>query len=87
MSTAKERLQQKIQFINEFEAIEALDFIEYVQQKRKKEFEEALKSAPVDDEPLTKAEIQALKEARKDLKAGQTLSCKEVWLKNTITGC
>jgi len=79
MSTAKERLQEKIQSINEFEAIEALDFIEYVQQKRKLELEEAFKSAPIDDEPLTKAEIKSLKEARKDLKAGQTLSYKEVW--------
>ena len=67
MSTAKEKLQQKIQLIDEFEAVEALDFIEYLEQKRFKEISEALKNAPEVDE---------------DVKAGRTLSYEEVFGKD-----
>jgi len=82
MSTAKEKLQQKIQIIDEFEAIEALDFIEYLEQKRFKEISEALKNAPEVDEHLTEEELKALKEAGEDVKAGRTLSYEEVFGKN-----
>jgi len=47
MSTAKEKLQQKIHLINEFEAVEALDFIEYLEQKR---FEEIKALEEADEE-------------------------------------
>jgi len=79
MATAKERLQQKIESINEFEAIEALDFIEYVEQKRKKEIEESLKNASIDDEELTSEEIEAIKEAEEDIKAGRVSDAEDVW--------
>jgi len=77
MSTAKERLQQKIQSISEFEAVEALDFIEYVEQKRAKEFEESLKNAP--EEKLTPEELEGIKQAEEDIKAGRVYDAEEVW--------
>ena len=82
MSTAKEKLQQKIQLIDEFEAVEALNFIEYLEQKRFKEISEALKNAPEIDETLTEEELQALKEADEDVKTGRTLSYEEVFGKD-----
>lgn len=36
MSTPKEKLTQKIQSLNDFETIEALDFIEYLEQEGKR---------------------------------------------------
>jgi len=82
MATAKEKLQQKIQLINEFEAVEALDIIEYLEQKRFKEMSEVLKNAPEVDEPLTEEEIKALEEVDEDVKAGRTLSYEEVFGKD-----
>lgn len=81
MSTAKERLQQKVQVISEFEAVEALDFIEYVEQKRRKELEESLRNAPVNDEELTPEEMEGIKEGEEDIKAGRVSDAKEVWKK------
>lgn len=79
MATAKERLQQKIQAISEFEAIEVLDFIEYVEQKRERELEESLRNAPVEEEELTPEETEAIKEAEEDIKAGRVINAEEVW--------
>ncbi len=79
MSSAKKRLRKKIETINEFQAMEALDFIEYVEQKRIKEFEESLKNAPEDDEPLSDEELESIKEAEEDIKAGRTYNVDEIW--------
>lgn len=71
MSTAKEKLQQKIQLIDEFEAVEALNFIEYLEQKRFKEISEALKNAPEVDEPLQKKNYRLLKKPMKMLRQAE----------------
>lgn len=81
MATAKERLQQKVQIISEFQAVEALDFIEYVEQKRARELEESLKNAPEEDEELSDEEKAALKEAEDDIKAGRIINAEDVWKK------
>lgn len=71
MSTAKEKLQQKIQLIDEFEAVEALNFIEYLEQKRFKEISEALKNAPEVGEPLQKKNYRLLKKPMKMLRQAE----------------
>jgi hypothetical protein len=79
MTSAKNRLQQKIDSISEIEAAEALDFIEYLEQKRLRDLEDSLKNAPEDDEELTAEEKQALQEAEDDIKAGRVVDAEEVW--------
>lgn len=79
MATPKEKLQQKIQLINNFEAAEILDIVEFVEQKRRKSFDEAFKNVPEVDEPLTEEEIKALEEAREDVEKGELLSYEEVF--------
>lgn len=75
MATPKEKLQQKIQLINDFEAAEILDIVEYVEQKRQKDFDEAFKNVPEVDEPLTEEELKSLEESRKS----GSISYKEMW--------
>ncbi len=82
MATPHDRLNEKIKTLKDFEAIEALDFIEYLEQKRTRELKEAFENAPEVDEPLTEEEIQAFKQAEKDVEKGETLSYEEVFGKD-----
>lgn len=79
MATPKDKLNEKIKFLNNFEVIEALDFIEYLEQKRTSEIKKALVNASEIDEPLTDEELKVVKDAEEDFKNGRTLSYKEVF--------
>ena len=75
MATPKEKLQQKIQLINDLEAAEILNIVEFVEQKRQKDFDEAFKNVSEVDEPLTDDELKSLDEARKS----GSISYQEMW--------
>lgn len=72
MNTAKDKLYEIINEINEYEAIEILDFAEFVKARKRKALFQALDNAPIDDEPLTDDEEKALKKAKESLKKGET---------------
>lgn len=79
MSTSKNKLQEMIESLDDFETQEVIDFVGYIKEKRKKIFDEMLKKAPIDEESLTKEEIQAIEEARKDFADGKTISHELFW--------
>ncbi len=79
MSTSRDKLNQIFEKLSEVELAEIIDFAEFINNKRQRELEESLKNAPIDDEPLTEEEIQAIKEGEEDLKAGRMSSAEEVW--------
>ncbi|HBG48556.1 MAG TPA: hypothetical protein DDW90_03430 [Cyanobacteria bacterium UBA9971] len=79
MSTPKDKLEEMVKLLDDFETQEVIDFVGYIREKRKKMFDEMLENAPVDEESLTEAELQAIEQARKDLKAGKTISHEKFW--------
>ena len=82
MATPKDKLNEILNNLDEFEIIEAIDFIEFLQQKRARELRDVLNNAPEDDEPLTAEELEAIKEAQEDFKSGRTLTFEEVFRQN-----
>lgn len=79
MATEKEKLNELIDYLNEKQLSEVIDFVEFLKNKTEKEFWENI---PEDDEPLTDVEKQIIEEARKDFKAGKTLKFDEVFGKD-----
>jgi len=79
MATPKEKLIEKINYLDEKRLSEVVDFVEFLETKMEKEFWENL---PEDDEPLTKKDLQAIKEGEEEFLRGETLSFEEVFGKD-----
>ena len=75
MATAKERLNEIVESLNEVELAEIIDFAEFINNKRQKLFDEAFKNVSEIDESLTEEELKSLKEA----KESGSISYKEMW--------
>jgi LmbE family N-acetylglucosaminyl deacetylase len=71
--SAKEELRERIDALSEEEASEALRLLDL----RADLVVVAFRDAPVDDEPFTKEDEEALAEARADVAAGRTVSLDE----------
>jgi hypothetical protein len=69
-----ERLNELINYLDDKQLSEIVDFAEFLNSKADREFWDNL---PEDDEPLTEEDLQAIKEAEEDLKAGKTISHEE----------
>jgi len=79
MTTPKEKLNERIGMLNNHEAAEILDFIEFIQQKRERDLVRALEEATECDEELTENEIAEINEAEKESLSNETLSYDEVF--------
>jgi hypothetical protein len=69
--TTKERLHQVVDSLSEQEAADALD---YIVSRGRDPLARRLDEAPLDDEPLTDEDIDALREMREDAAAGRLVS-------------
>jgi len=72
--TAKERLREQLEALSEEEAQEALRLLEL----RRDPVVVAFRDAPLDDEPVSPEEEEALAEADRDIAAGRTISLEEL---------
>ena len=79
MATPKDKLNEILNNLNEAELSEVANFAEFLALKKEKAFWHNL---PEDDEPLTAEELEAIKEAKEDFKAGRTLTFEEVFKNN-----
>jgi hypothetical protein len=73
--TTKERLHQVVDAMSEQEAADALD---YLASHGRDPLARRLDAAPLDDEPLTDEDIDALREMREDAAAGRMVSLDEL---------
>lgn len=74
--TAKEKLRRAVEDLSEAEAADALDVL--IRGGRKDSLDELLDRAPIDDEPETNEEREAVAEARESLRRGETVSLDEI---------
>lgn len=74
--TAKEKLRRAVEELSEAEAAEALEVL--VPRRERTSLDELLDNAPLDDEPETEEERQAVAEGYEDLRRGDTVSLDEI---------
>lgn len=75
MGTSKDKLNEMIQNLNEVELAEIVDFVEFINNKRQKIFDEAFKNVTEGDESLTEEDLLEVEES----KNSGTISYKEMW--------
>jgi hypothetical protein len=69
--TTKERLHKLVDELSEQEAGDAL---RYIERRHEDPMVVAFRNAPIDDEPITPSEEEALAGADRDIAAGRTVS-------------
>jgi len=74
--TAKEKLQQAVEELTELEAEQTLAFI--ARRRERDPVIEAFANAPLDDEPFTAEDEQALEEARAAYRRGETFTLDQI---------
>lgn len=72
--TAKEKLREQVEALSEEEAQETLRLLEL----RRDPVVVAFRDAPLDDEPVTPEEEEALAKADRDIAVGRTISLEEL---------
>lgn len=75
--TERERLHLLIEKLPERDVHTALRFLEYLESTGSDPVLSALDKAPVDDEPLSAEDVQALEEAEEDRRQGRVVSHEE----------
>lgn len=78
MSLAKNNLHDLIDKLPDTEAESARRFLEFLIAQADKVYIQALREMPMDDEPLTDEDLNAIKEGREDIKAGRIQTLSEV---------
>jgi hypothetical protein len=73
--TTKERLHQVVDSLSEQEAAETLD---YIASRGRDSLGRRLDAAPLDDEPLTAEDLDAMREMREDAAAGRLVSLDDI---------
>jgi hypothetical protein len=73
--TTKERLHQVVDSLSEQEAAETLD---YIASRGRDSLARRLDAAPLDDEPLTAEDLDAMREMREDAAAGRLVSLDDI---------
>lgn len=79
--TERERLHALIDSLPESEVHAALRFLEFLENEEPASSLWSIEDAPIDDEPLTAAEKQALAEAESDVAEGRVVSHVEARLR------
>lgn len=67
MGLSREELYRLIDTLPEEELLGVLRFLEFVRSRTPDPFLLALAAAPIDDEPVTEADLQAIAEADQDI--------------------
>ncbi len=75
LMTTKERLHQVVDELSEQEAVDALD---YLVSRGRDPLARRLDAAPLDDEPLTAEDLDAMREMREDAAAGRLVSLDDI---------
>lgn len=75
MAKPKDKLNEIIENLNEVELAEIIDFAEFINEKRKKMFDEAFKNVQEAEESLTEEDVKELEEAS----SSESISYKEMW--------
>jgi hypothetical protein len=73
--TTKERLHQVVDSLSEQEAADTLD---YIASRGRDSLARRLDAAPLDDEPLTAEDLDAMRELREDAAAGRLVSLDDI---------
>lgn len=81
MSVAKNNLHDLIDKLPDTEAESARRFLEFLIAQADKVYIQALREMPMDDEPLTDEDLNAIREGREDIKAGRVQTISEVMQK------
>lgn len=78
--TAKEKLRRAVEELSEAEAAEALEILVTREEGERTAatLDELLDTAPIDDEPETDEEREAVAEAREELRRGEAISAEEI---------
>ena len=74
--TAKEKLRRAVEELSEAEAAEALELLD--RRSPRDALDDVLDNAPIDDEPETDEEREAVAEAREEIRRGETVSLDEI---------
>jgi O6-methylguanine-DNA--protein-cysteine methyltransferase len=74
--TAKEKLRRAVEDLSQVEAAEALELI--ARRTERDALDELLDNAPIDDEPESEEEREAVAEAREEIHRGETVSLEEI---------
>ncbi len=80
MVTPKDKLNQIIDNLNEIELAEVIDFARFINERRKRIFDEAFSAVKEEEEPLTEREITELQESS----SSESLSYREMWGNNDL---
>jgi len=72
--TEKERLHSLVEDLPAQEVHAALRFVEYLRREASDPVARALREAPLDDEPLTADDLEALEAGQRDLQEGRVVS-------------
>lgn len=78
MSMGREELHRLVDELPEDEVKVALRYLEFIRERAADPLRWALEHAPLDDEPETEEERQAVKEGKADIRAGRTMTSDEV---------
>ena len=75
VSKPKDKLNEIIENLNEVELTEVIDYVEFINSKRQKTFDEAFKNVPKKEEILTEEELAEIEESKKS----GNISYTEMW--------
>lgn len=78
MGMEREELHRLVEDMPDSEVTPALRYLRYLRELGEDELLKKLMSAPIDDEPETEEELQGVRQARKELESGDTLSTEEL---------
>ena len=78
MSTAKKRLDDVLMKLSDKDKEQVMEFAEFIYEKRKSAWKEALENVAEEDEELSPEEVEGLKDAEEDIKAGRVRPFREV---------
>ncbi|OGI03518.1 MAG: hypothetical protein A2Y25_11025 [Candidatus Melainabacteria bacterium GWF2_37_15] len=80
MATSKDKLNKIIENLNEIELAEVIDFAQFINERRKKVFDEAFKTVKEESETLSEQEIKDLHESS----SSKSISYTEMWGNNDL---
>ncbi len=78
MSIAQKRLDDVLMKLSDKDKEQVMEFAEFIYEKRKSAWKEALENVAEEDEELSPEEVEGLKDAEEDIKAGRVRFFHEV---------
>ncbi len=78
MSMAQKRLDDILMKLSDKDKEQVMEFAEFIYEKRKSAWKETLENVAEEDEELSPEEVEGLKDAEEDIKAGRVRPFREV---------